>query len=1215
VIQLPRTATTRRRARVQDMETYAQDIVATVREPLLMLDTSLRVRSANRAFYGTFQVSPEETENHLIYELGNGQWDIPALRTLLEDVIPTSSVFNDFELEHTFPRIGRRVMLLNGRKLRAGSHDELLVLAMEDVTERRRSEAEVEAIETYAQNIVDTVREPLLILDTTLRVRSANRAFYETFRVSLDETENRLIYELGNGQWDIPALRTLLEDIVPQSSVFSDFELEHDFPDIGRRVMLLNARKLQAGHHGELLVLAMEDVTERRRSEAELEAIETYAQSIVDTVREPLLILDTTLRVRSANRTFYDTFHVSLEETENRLIYELGNGQWDIPALRTLLEDIIPASSVFSDFELEHDFPDIGRRVMLLNARKLQAGHHGELLVLAMEDVTERRQSEAEVQAIETYAQNIVDTVREPLLILDTTLRVRSANRAFYETFRVSIEETEDRLIYRLGNGQWDIPALRTLLEDIVPQSSVFNDFELEHDFPDIGRRIMLLNARTLQAGSHGELLVLAMEDVTERRRAEAELEAIETYAQDIVDTVRKPLLILDPALRVRSANRAFYETFHVSQDETENRLIYELGNAQWDIPALRTLLEDIIPAESVFNDFELEHDFPSIGRRVMLLNARKLQAGHHGELLVLGLEDVTERRCAEEETAKAREAAESANKTKSLFLANMSHELRTPLNAILGYSEMLLEETAELELEASFGADLEKIGSAGRHLLALINDILDLSKIEAGKMELFLEDFSVAELIAEVASTIRPMVEANANTLNLQLAADLGSMHADQMKVRQGLYNLLSNAVKFTQDGTVTVTALREMMDEREWMVFRVADTGIGLGADQIVRLFQDFTQADTSTTRRFGGTGLGLALTRRFCQMMGGDVTVHSNPGEGSIFTIKLPTVVCIAPAETAADGTPAGGAPGAVDCPGVEDDAENGAPATAQQGADVEAALALAGTGCVLVIDDDPVQRDLMERFLGKEGFVVRSAASGREGLRLARQIHPVAITLDVMMPEMDGWTVLRALKADAVLRDIPVVMLTMVDDPDRGFALGASDYATKPVNRQRLSRILRKHTCPHPPCPVLLVDDDAAARGLTRKVLEKEGWKVCEAENGVEALKCLERERPHLILLDLMMPVMDGFEFAERVRLHDEWRSIPIVVLSARDVSAAERLRLNGHVESVLKKEGGSREAVLLQVRDLLDEWVAPRDMTLKRGDERRAPVGRRLVEEV
>jgi signal transduction histidine kinase len=269
----------------------------------------------------------------------------------------------------------------------------------------------------------------------------------------------------------------------------------------------------------------------------------------------------------------------------------------------------------------------------------------------------------------------------------------------------------------------------------------------------------MLHNARKLQAGHHGELLVLAMEDVTERRRSEADLKAIETYAQNIVDTVREPLLILDTTLRVRSGNRAFYQTFQVSLEETENRLIYKLGNGQWDIPDLRTLLEDIVPKSSVFNDFELEHDFPAIGRRVMLLNARKLQAGHHGELLVLAMEDVTERRRAEEEIAKAKETAENANRTKSLFLANMSHELRTPLNAILGYSEMLQEEVVERQLVGEFGADLEKINGAGKHLLTLINDILDLSKIEAGKMELYLESFDLTAMIddAECMEKERP--------------------------------------------------------------------------------------------------------------------------------------------------------------------------------------------------------------------------------------------------------------------------------------------------------------------------------------------------------------------------------------------------------------------------------------------------------------------------
>ena len=899
-----------------------------------------------------------------------------------------------------------------------------------------------------------------------------------------------------------------------------------------------------------------------------VEDIQNFAQNIVDTVREPLLILDTTLRVQSANRAFYQTFKVTAKETVNRLIYKLGNGQWDIPALRTLLEDIVPKSSVFNDFELEHNFPVIGRRVMLLNARKLQAGQHGELLVLAMEDVTERRRAEADLKAIEAYAQNIVDTVREPLMILNTTLRVQSANRAFYGTFHVTPEETENRLIYELGNGQWDIPALRTLLEDIVPKSSVFNDFELEHDFPVIGRRVMLLNARKLQAGQHGELLVLAMEDVTERRRAEAEMKAIETYAQNIVDTVREPLLILDTTLRVQSANRAFYRTFHVTAAETEKRLIYELGNGQWDIPDLRTLLEDIVPKSSVFSDFELSHDFPVIGRRVMLLNARTLRPGSHAELVVLAMEDVTERRGAEEVVSMAKEAAETANKTKSLFLANMSHELRTPLNAILGYSEMLYEQAVEQKM-SEFSSDLKNINGAGKHLLELINNILDLSKIEAGKMELFLESFDVARMIDDVASTIGPLVEKNANVLRIECAPDVGQMHADLTKVRQGLLNLLSNAAKFTREGKIALVASRERMDASDWIVLRVTDNGIGMSSEQIVKLFQAFTQADISTTRKFGGTGLGLALTRRYCQMMGGDVTVQSVPGEGSTFTIKLPAVVGEAVPEAPAKA-------GTAAAEGVTGNATKGK---------------LAAESCVLVIDDDPAQRDLMKRLLSKDGYSIRTAGGGEEGLRLAKQFHPAIITLDVMMPDMDGWSVLAALKADTELRDIPVIMLTMVDDRSRGGTLGASDYLTKPVDRQRLSQILEKFTSAKPPGPILLVDDDPAIRSTTRALLEKEGWKVSEAENGRVALERMKQERPCLILLDLMMPEMDGFEFAAQVRKHDEWRLIPMVVLTAHDLNDEDRLRLDGFVEKVLQKESDSLAGVLHQVRALVFDVTA------------------------
>ncbi|HEX8153178.1 MAG TPA: response regulator [Thermoanaerobaculia bacterium] len=757
---------------------------------------------------------------------------------------------------------------------------------------------------------------------------------------------------------------------------------------------------------------------------------------------------------------------------------------------------------------------------------------------------------------------DVFDTVREPLLVLDGELRVRAANTAFYETFRITAADTEERYVQDLGGGQWGTPALRALLANVVPHHSVFNDFVLECDFPNIGPRVMLLNARPLAP----DLVLLGMEDVTDRRRSQTLLDAVAGYAQDIVDTVREPLLILDGSLRVHSANRAFYQTFRVVAEETENQLVYELGNGQWDIPALRTLLEDIVPMSSVFNDFELEHDFPYLGRRVMLLNARKLRQRAHAELLVLAMEDVTDRRRAEAEVAKAKDAAETANRTKSLFLANMSHELRTPLNAILGFSEMLQEEAAERKLD-DFSVDLQKISTSGRNLLGLINDILDLSKIEAGKMELYLETFDIRALIAEVAATIEMQVERNGNELEVHCDADIGVMRADLSKMRQGLFNLVANAAKFTHGGHIAIAAERQSMDGIDWIVLRVSDTGIGMTPEQIVRLFQPFTQADASTTRKFGGTGLGLALTRRFCQMMNGDVTVHSVPGEGSTFTMNVPAT--------------------------IGDPVELTAPASAPDRAAQEYEPAPPIRTCVLVIDDDPLQRDLMQRYLRKERYTVRTASGGEEGLRLARKLLPAAITLDVMMPDMDGWSVLSALKSDLALRDIPVIMLTMVDDPVRGFTLGASDYATKPVNRRQLSAMLKKYRRPDLTAPVLVIDDDEATRSLTRAMLEKDGWSVSEAENGLTALASMERERPSLIFLDLMMPEMDGFAFAAEVGRHAEWRSIPIIVVTAQDLTADDRRRLNGHVETILRKHGESRESLLEQVRDLLAVSTASR----------------------
>jgi hypothetical protein len=484
-----------------------------------------------------------------------------------------------------------------------------------------------------------------------------------------------------------------------------------------------------------------------------------------------------------------------------------------------------------------------------------------------------------------------------------------------------------------------------------------------------------------------------------------------------------------------------------------------------------------------------------------------------------------------------------------------MSHELRTPMNAIIGYSEMLVEEMEE-ENVTDYVDDLKKINSAGKHLLSLINDILDLSKIEAGRMDLYLERFDLTEMLSETAQTVEPLMAKNDVRFATAYAEDLGSVRADLTKLRQALFNLLSNAAKFTHGGSVTLSAERFVRDDKEWIRLSVSDTGIGIAPEKIQQLFEEFVQADLSTTREYGGTGLGLAISRRFCRMMGGDIVVESEPGKGSVFTIELPASV---DALAAARGTAAElAAAGGETLP------------TVTTGRDRHAPL-------VLVIDDDADARLLLTKTLEKEGYRVATAGDGETGLRLARELAPAIITLDVMMPRMDGWAVLRRLKADSALREIPVVMVTIVADKGMGYTLGADDYLTKPVDRELLFHVLRRFV-PEGAGTILVVEDDADTRTVLRRTLERDGFAVFEAENGRQGLQAVEEARPDLVLLDLMMPVMDGFEFLERLRRDHSGLALPVIVLTAKELSAAERELLNGTVHQVLQKSAGDPESV-------------------------------------
>lgn len=751
--------------------------------------------------------------------------------------------------------------------------------------------------------------------------------------------------------------------------------------------------------------------------------------------------------------------------------------------------------------------------------------------------------------------------------------------------------------------------SYQTFYADLIKRQSI-SDFETQFIRSDQQKIWVSLNVRSV-VDPQGAIASIEgfVQDITQRKRAEAGIQMLQTVvfeagsapdlnaALDVVlrhiceytgwvigeawmptldrQTLQFSTAWYDPRQDLDQFRQISYELIFGASDNLIAQ-VWRLGSPQW-IWNLGKVSTQVFPRRDSAIQFGLQgclalpirskqsvvavlvffmnQSADQDSRLVGLINTIATQLG----AIFQRKRDEAEIIRMNQELSLARDQALEASKAKSAFMATMSHELRTPLNAIIGYSEMLQEDARD-EGRDDMVADLHKIYAAGKHLLELINDILDISKIEAGKMEVFTEEFSVPDLIREIVDVVLPAVQKNHNQLRVACDESIGTITCDVAKVRQSLINLLSNAAKFTQNGTISLAVERRQGTDGSWINFTVQDTGIGMSEETINKLFRPFTQADNSTTRKYGGTGLGLAITKRFAQMMGGDITVESELNHGSTFRLYLPATL------------EPSGPKKVAELPPVK--LEEDQPSPHQP--------------IVLVIDDDPYVHDLMKRFLNKHGFAVKMAFNGLDGIRMAREIMPDAITLDVVMPGIDGWNVLGILKADPKTSSIPIIMITIDGSKEAGYALGVKDFLTKPINRNRLLNSLNQHrrTDSLAHSHILVVEDEAEARQMLRWMLEKEQCTVWEAQNGEAALARIAQSTPDLILLDLMMPEMDGFEFVEALRrLYPGWK-IPIVVITAMTLSAADRNRLNGSVEKILQKGAYTLAELLQEIHSLL-----------------------------
>jgi PAS domain S-box-containing protein len=1106
---------------------------------------------------------------------------------LVEDRVTYIISIQNLERENAFKESDVRVL-------------QTLAIAMSIALESARLFTQVEGEKKLSETLIRTSPVAIVTLDQGNTVTTWNPAAERLFGYVQAEALGNSIVELVTDR----EMRTEALDVAHRMSQ-------------GESVHTLTRRLTKDGREVDVELFAVpvvldekrvgtfamyHDITELMRAEAAIEESQRRLADIIDFLPDATLVIDDEDRVIAWNRAIEEMTGVRAEEMIGK-----GNYEYALPFYgerRPILIDLVrlPRREVEQNYSHlqwagntltgESYTPALkdGARYLYATASRLRnadGGFGG--AIETIRDITDRKQAETQLresnEKLRLIFENAFDGIsiyeerpgEDRRVLVDCNERYcEIAGRSKEELLAIGDTRVIQRSIENAPNQEDEASVLAG-----QAFSGLFSWIR-----PDGKDNVVEYNAAPTRVGDRYYTIGLDR-DVTERRRVEDALRESNEKLRLIFENAFDGISIyeeipIEEQRRLVECNERYCEMAGRSREEL--LAIEDTRAVQIDLGADQERFDfEPITSERAFSGV-FTWLRPDGKENIIEYNAAPTRVGGH--YFTIGMDrDVTERRHQQAELERARAAAEQANQAKSAFLANMSHELRTPLNAIIGFTR-IVRRKGEGALPEKQVENLDKVLISADHLLNLINTVLDIAKIEAGRMDVLAANFRIATLVDLCANTAQPLLKPTV-VLQKQVDERLTYVYSDQDKIRQILLNLLSNAAKFTHEGTIVLTARADGDKVR----VSVSDTGIGISAEALPRIFKEFQQADNATTRQYGGTGLGLSISRNLARLLGGDLTVDSELGKGSTFTLVIPTHY---ESRLATSYTEPESAPGRV--PAATIDPAGASPVrTAPAEASPPNSQPGAAKPRVLVIDDDLDAVYFVRENLSPQEFEIIGARSGREGIDVARHLQPQAILLDVVMPEADGWQVLNDLKANPATANIPVIFLTIIDKKALGLKLGAADYLLKPLDplavRSTLNRVIRGSV----PSPkrVLVVDDDPNVAHMLRQFLPEADFSLESALDGVVGLQAIEKSRPDILLLDLLMPCLDGFGVIERLRADPQTRGLPIVVITAKDLTESEAARLKETVRAVMRKRGFEGEKLVEEINNALKhERISP-----------------------